>query len=206
MQRLPLQPRLARVLLAANGSFEGCAACAWLAEPAPLDRQASTSCDLLPIIDRWQQAPPHLRQAAQNLDQAARKLLGNGHRGHIDETALRKALFAGYPDRVARRRGPDRVTLATGHGAVIARESGVHDADWLIALDVTSGRTTATTQALVRIASRVEAGVAAPTRSEVSHELDASGTVKAHEIDWYDAVVLREHPIAPGRRIAASSY
>ena len=165
MQRLPLNPRLARALLAAHGSFEGCAACAWLSEPAPFERNTSTSCDLLPIIDRWQQAPPHLRKAAQNLEQAARKLLGDRHRPHIDETTLRRALLAGYPDRVAKRRGSDRVTLATGHGAVMGRESGVHDADWLIALDVTSGRTSATTEAFVRMASRIEPEWLAPTRT-----------------------------------------
>ena len=204
MQRLPLHPRLARVLIGAHGSFEGCAACAWLSEPAPLDRQPSTSCDLLPIIDRWHRAPPHLRQAAQNLEQAARKLLGDRHRPRIDETTLRRALLAGYPDRVARRRGTDRATLATGHGAVIGRESGVHDAEWLIALDVTSGRTSATTQALIRVASRIEVEWLAPTRSELIHQLDSeSGTVKAREVDWYDAIALREHPVAPdeARRI-----
>ena len=197
MQRLPLNPRLARALLAAHGSFEGCAACAWLSEPAPFERNTSTSCDLLPIIDRWHQAPPHLRRAAQNLEQAARKLLGDRHRPHIDETTLRRALLAGYPDRVAKRRGSDRVTLATGHGAVMGRESGVHDADWLIALDVTSGRTSATTEALVRMASRIEPEWLAPTRSELRVALDGdSGAVKAHEVDWYDAVTLREHPVA----------
>ena len=97
------------------------------------------------------------------------------------------------------------MTLATGHGAIIGRESGVHDAEWLIALDVTSGRTSATTQALVRVASRIEVEWLAPTRSELAHELDAeTGTVKAREVDWYESIVLREHPIAPddNQRIA----
>ena len=197
LQRLPLHPRLARVLLDARGSFEGCACCSWLSEPVPVERRVATTCDLLPILDRWNQMPPHLHRAARNLEQAARTILGSRYRSHIDEAALRRALLAGYPDRVARRRGADRVTLATGHGAVIGRESGVHDADWLVALDVTSGRTSATTQALVRMASRIEPEWLTPTRSEVRHELDPeSGTVRAHEVDWYDAVALREHPIA----------
>jgi ATP-dependent helicase HrpB len=203
LQRIPLHPRLARVLLDAHGSFEGCAACAWLSEPASSfakaseDRPLATSSDLLPILDRWNQMPPHLRQAAQNLQQIAKSLLGNRFRDHISEIEFRRALLAGYPDRVARRRTSDHVTLATGHGAVIARESGVHDAEWLIALDVTSGRTSATTQALVRLASRIEPEWLAPTRSELRFELDReSGAVKAHEVDWYDEVVLREHPVA----------
>ena len=37
LQRLPLHPRLGRVLIAAHGSFEGCRACARLSEPARTD-------------------------------------------------------------------------------------------------------------------------------------------------------------------------
>jgi ATP-dependent helicase HrpB len=197
LQRIPLHPRLARILLDAHGSFEGSAACAWLSEPAPIERRPATTSDLLPILDRWNQMPPYLRQAAQNLQQIAKTLLGDRFRDRISEIEFRRALLGGYPDRVARRRTSDQVTLATGHGAVIARESGVHDAEWLIALDVTSGRTSATTQALVRLASRIEPEWLAPTRSELRCELDGeSGAVKAHEVDWYDEVVLREHPVA----------
>jgi len=194
MQRLPLHPRLARVLLAAHGSFEGCAACARLSEPLNADH----------------------RYVEQNLAKAARSVLGDRYRAHVGDTELRRALLAGYPDRVAKRRpqkaqagspGPQKAqraqnemkaTLATGHGAVIGRESGAYDAEWLIALDVTSGRVSATTEALIRAASPIEPEWLTPTRSEVIHEFDAeAGTVKAREVDWYDAVALREHPIAP---------
>ena len=101
MQRLPLHPRLARVLIAARGSFEGCAACAWLSEPASAfakasaDRLVSTTSDLLPIIDQWNRMPPHLRQVAQNLQRIARPLVGDAYRDRIDETELRRALLAG---------------------------------------------------------------------------------------------------------------
>ena len=165
MQRLPLHPRLARVLIAAGGSFEGCAACAWLSEPTRFDGpRAATSCDLLPIIDQWARMPHHLRRVADQLQHASRAIVGHSYRDRIDETELRRALLAGYPDRVAKRRlqkipatqGDEKVTLATGHGASIGRESGVHDAEWLIALDVTSGRVSATTEAIVRLASRIE--------------------------------------------------
>ncbi|HUQ87660.1 MAG TPA: ATP-dependent helicase C-terminal domain-containing protein [Vicinamibacterales bacterium] len=202
LQRIPLHPRLARVLIEARGSFEGCAACAWLSEPSLIERRPATSSDLLPILDRWNHMAPHLRQAAQNLQHIIKPWLGERFRDHIGEVEFRRALLSGYPDRVARRR-PQKaqteaaVTLATGHGAVIARESGVHDAEWLIALDVTSGRTSATTQALVRMASRIEPEWLTPTRSELRCDLDReTGAVRAHEVDWYDEVVLREHPVA----------
>ena len=74
----------------------------------------------------------------------------------------------------------DRVTLATGHGAIVGRESGVHGGEWLIALDVTAGRASATTQAIIRMASRIDAEWLVPTRSELHHEIDpAAGSVKA---------------------------
>ena len=177
MQRLPLSPRLARVLVAAHGSFEACAACARLSEPSP--------------------AADH-RHVEQNLAKAAKSVLGDRYRAHVTDTELRRALLAGYPDRVAKRRDREAVTMASGHGAVIAKDSGADDAEWMIALDVTSGRKTATTQALLRLASPIEPEWLTATRAETIHKLDAeTGTVKAREVEWYQALILREHPIAP---------
>jgi ATP-dependent helicase HrpB len=205
LQRLPLHPRLGRVLIEAGGAFEGAAACAWLSEPTRIDApRVATTCDLLPILDKWKDAPSHLRRAADSLQRAIRPLLGTRYRDRVSEDQLRRALLAGYPDRVARRRSGDKVTLATGHGAVIGRESGVNGREWSIALDVTSGRVSATTEAIVRLASQIEPEWLAPTRSEVVEELDpGTGTVKARAIEWYDGVVLRERAIAPSdeRRI-----
>ena len=176
MQRVPLSPRLARVLLAGHGSFEACAACARLSEPAAADH----------------------RSVEQNLSNSAKTILGNRYRAHITDTDLRTALLAGYPDRVAKARDRGTVTLASGHGAIIAKDSGAESSEWMIALDVTAGRKTATTQALLRLASPIDREWLTPTRSETVHELDeATGTVKAKEIEWYHALILREHPIAP---------
>ena len=199
MQRLPLHPRLARVLLAANGSFEGCAACG-VAVGARAARSAAIDIMRSPANHRSlaSGAPAFTPVGAESRaggQAAARRSSSRARR--------RDNAPPGAARRLPRSRGQasrlgDRVTLATGHGAVIGRESGVHDADWLVALDVTSGRTSATTQALIRVASRIEAEWLAPTRAEVIHELDTdSGIVKAREVDWYDAVVLHEHPVAP---------
>jgi ATP-dependent helicase HrpB len=204
MQRLPLSPRLARVLIEARGSFEGCAACAWLNEPTRLRAGGrATSSDVLTVIDRWREMPPHIRRVADALGRFSTALFGSDRADHISDVQLRRSLLAGYPDRVARRRSSpirlkadtDKVVLASGHGATMGRESGVHDGEFLIALDVTSGRTTATTEAMVRTASQVARDWLSPTRSEVVCGLDSeTGTVKARTIDWYDNLVLEERP------------
>ena len=227
LRRLPLHPRLARILVDGLGSFEAAAACAWLSEPGRSEgRDQATSCDLLPVLDSWARMPFHLKRAAENLERSAAAVLGGRQARHIDETAFRRAVLAGYPDRVAKRRNqgnpkglppPDnhRVTLATGHGAVMGRESGVRDGDWLVALDVTSGMVRLTTfagatvvkqpdatEATVRAACRIEAEWLTATRSEVVHSIDPrTGVVRAHATDWYDALVLREvHvPIDPDK-------
>jgi len=220
VRRLPLHPRLARLLIDGLGSFEAAAACAWLSEPGRAEsRDQSTACDLLPIIDSWPRMPFHLKRVAENLERSAAAVLGDRRVRHIEETAFRRAVFAGYPDRVAKRRGADRVTLATGHGAVMGRESGVRDGEWLVALDVAASavvrtgnvvsgfsRTVATlpTEAMVRLACQVEEEWLTPTRSEVVHSVDSTtGVVRAHATDWYDALVLRERPVTVDPLIAA---
>ncbi len=197
MQRLPLPTRLARILVEARGAHEACMACAWLSESG-LTRgdAASTASDLLPILDRWQSMPPHLIRLSSSLAQISAKLFGHRSRRNIDERDFRRALLAGYPDRVARRRSAQKVTLASGHGAVMGRESGVHDAQWLIALDVIAGRTTANTEAIVRVASRIEPEWLQATRSDTDISLDESGTVRARAIDYYDELILAERPAA----------
>jgi ATP-dependent helicase HrpB len=169
-------------------------ACALLSEGrGPNRAHGSTSCDLLPLIDRWPEVPPHTRQVADTLH---RLLVGNDRKStHVDETALRKALFAAYPDRVARRRAGDhtRVVLASGRGALMARESGVTDGEWLVALEVTSGPS-GQPEALVRLASQVEPEWLTPTSRQIEHRGDRD-TVKAVEIERYDTLTIRERPV-----------
>jgi ATP-dependent helicase HrpB len=211
LRALPLHPRLARVLIEGGGAFEVCAACAWLSELGRSEGpRPTTTCDLLPIIDQWHRMPPHLRRVADQLGHSARGLLGEAYRPRIGETELRRALLAGYPDRVAKRRNADRVTLATGHGAILGRESGVRDAEWLVALDVTSGPGhrspgggghNVATEAIVRLASRIEPDWLQPTSAEVRYEIDQdSGAVKATEVESYYELTITEHPVRPDEK------
>jgi len=129
------------------------------------------------------------------------------------DEAFCRAVFAGYPDRVAQRReaGSPNVLLASGTGATMAPESGVRDGEFLIALDI-SGNPQPNPQsairspqlARVRMASRVEREWLAPTVSELVHRYDqSSGRVRAALVDRYDALVLAERPAAVDPEIVA---
>jgi ATP-dependent helicase HrpB len=127
-----------------------------------------------------------------------------------------RAILSGYPDRVAQRRQPGapECLLASGTGATLARESGVRDGEFLVAIDVTAtswrkvlaerNSRVAGAEPRIRIASRVEREWLSPTRSEVVHRIDqTAGTVKAVAADYYDALVLVERPAAVDPEIGA---
>jgi ATP-dependent helicase HrpB len=199
MQRLPVTPRLSSILLAAGGSRDAALACAVLAErryqPPSTATRATTSSDLATAIDRERDLPRHVVRAAD----AFQRLLGSEAGHHSSETELRRALLAGYPDRVARRRAPGspRVLLASGHGASIGPDSGVRDAEFLVALDVTAGRRGDLSEAQIRLASAVDRSWLSPTHTQIEHTLDpASGIVRAVSRDYYDAIPLVERHAA----------
>jgi ATP-dependent helicase HrpB len=204
LRRFPLHPRLSRVLVAAGGSSRAAAACAVLAEwrRPPARAVQATASDVLTAVDRIGDAPPEVRRVVHELQTlAARGLEASSVKashGGDDEAALLRALLLGYPDRVARRREPGsrRLLMASGHGAVLAVESGV-EAEYLVAVEVTAGVAAPSAEALVRTASRIEKGWLEPTRRDVVHRLDeTSRAVRAVEREWYGALLLSERPAA----------
>jgi ATP-dependent helicase HrpB len=212
LRRLPLHPRLACVLAVSGAAWEAAAACALLSEKRPdLAAGAATTCDLLPLIDRWTSVPIHTRQVADAVHRLARSVLGDAAREHIDDTGLRRALLAGFPDRVARRRATDRtkVVLSSGRGAAMGRESAVTEGDWLVALELTGGRA-GQADALVRMASRVEPEWLTPTARVTDHRLDDAGTVKAFAVSRYGAIVMAGQPVPADpierRRLLAAAW
>ena len=203
--RLPIHPRLGRILLATGGAREAALACALLSErrAAPPTR-GTTSCDLLAAVEDEQALPPHVTRIAREIGDAYRRATGDAVRAHADDVEFRRAVLAGYPDRVARRRSPkrDRLVLASGTGAKLGRESGVHDAEWLVAVDVTADAAPGA-EALVRIATRIEREWLQTTSTDVRHELE-DGVVRAWRLDRYDALTLGEQPAAIDPEVAAA--
>ena len=204
MQRLPISPRLSAILLAADGAREAALACALLSERhyQPGGRRGTTSSDLLSAVENERELPPHIRKAADVLQHLVRP----ARRPAMSEVDFRRALLAGYPDRVARRRaaGSDRALLSSGHGAVLSPESGVRNANYFLALDVSAGKRGEGSEARIRMASAVHRDWLKATHSRLEHTFDeASGTVRAASREYYDALVLVERPCAPDPAEAA---
>ncbi|HYI12994.1 MAG TPA: ATP-dependent RNA helicase [Thermoanaerobaculia bacterium] len=172
LRRMPLHPRLARVLL--DGGENALRVVALLSE----DIRNIGSGDALTLADS-----PRLDFAARELSRFAK---GKGD--------VRRALLAGFPDRVAMRREPNslRLLLSSGTGAVLAKESGMHSGEFVVALDVSGGQ-----EALVRIASVVEREWLKPTHEDVIHTVRDDGTVRATKRVWYDSLLLKEFNVAP---------
>jgi ATP-dependent helicase HrpB len=168
LRAIPLHPRLARVLLDAGEN--AVRVCALLSE----DVRNIGSGDALALADS-----PRLDFAARELRRYAK---GKGD--------VRRALLAGYPDRVAMRREPGslRLLLASGTGAELAKGSGMYSGDYLVALDVTGD--------LVRIASVIEKEWLTPTHEDVVHTV-RDGKVRATKRVWYDALLLKEINVEP---------
>ncbi len=199
MRRLPLHPRLARLLLAARRTARAARVCACLSDGTRLRVAAAgeTRDSDLDVFGDANELPLHLRQVAQQLT--------DPHAGDLSDEDLRRAVLAAYPDRVAQRRGAgqDAFLLASGTGATLARESGVRHAEFVVAVDV-SGATRPGGEPLIRLASAVEPEWLTPTHSEVTHKfVEATGTVRATKLDRYDALVLRERPVAADPEVAS---
>jgi ATP-dependent helicase HrpB len=209
LQRLPIHPRLGRMLVAGHASPLIARACALLAERhvrVP-GRAAATSCDLLSALDgQGGPLPGHVERVAREIERAAGETIDQGRRQkaegrRISEVEFRRAVLAGYPDRVARRRAPasDRFLMTNGSGARLGRESGVINAEFIVAVDV-AGAAAGSAEAMIRIATAIEpewiGDLGLETR--VSHAFDASrGAVTSARVQYLGALPVSEHAIAP---------
>jgi ATP-dependent helicase HrpB len=202
MARLPVHPRLARLLVEGHRlgrTDEAALLAALLSERDPFPRgvrgagprrgiSLKARSDLLDRLDALEafekrKAPEAdlnagaarfvLRARDQLVEMARRELSGGKGSGTGDEPLLR-ALLAAYPDRVARRREPrgPRGVMVGGRGVRLAEESAVLEAPLFLCVDLDAGRSGPLSEALVRKASEVEPEWLPGLRTTIELEFD----------------------------------
>jgi len=226
MARLPVHPRLARLLLEGHrlGHLrEAALLAALLAERDPFPRsprsergtgpRRSSRSDLLDRLDaleafeRRDRSGPDLNagaarfvlQARDQLAEMIRRELGAGGPVPSDrDEALLRALLAAYPDRVARRREPrsPRAVMVGGRGIRLAEESAVLEPELFLALELGGPQS----EALARLASEVDPSwlpIEAP-RTAVEVEFDPERErVVAWKRTRFEDLVLSETEAPP---------
>ena len=220
MARLPVHPRLARLLIEgqrAGRTREAALLAALLAERDPFLRsprgagpRRSSRSDLLDRLDALESFERRdsfetetlnagaarfvLRARDQLAEMARRELMEpSGSRGD-DEAPLLRALLAAYPDRVARRREPrsPRAVMVGGRGVRLAEESAVLEAELFLCVELDGSRGG---EALVRKASAMEPEWldADRLRTSIDLEFDESRErVAAWKRTRYDDLVIAE--------------
>jgi ATP-dependent helicase HrpB len=151
MLRYPLHPRLARMVAFAEESGvgeEACALAALLGEREIVRGETGTAAALLDLFAEARShgfAAPALAaigidpQAARAVDRVREQLarIVRPRTGAPAPGLLARSILAGYPDRVAKRRGPREVLLADGSSASadVALES-----EFLVAIEAREAR------------------------------------------------------------------
>jgi ATP-dependent helicase HrpB len=178
MAALPVHPRLARMLLEgrAHGQLERIAlAAALLSERDPFLRHGKTQSltkhrTRSDVLDRVEALEDFERRGAyetpfgtihrhaarfilRSRDQLVR-MAGGRASTHDEEDAVLRALLAGFPDRLTRRRNPGGRTgrMVGGRGVRLDNASGVTESELFLCIDVDAGDV----EANVRLASAVQ--------------------------------------------------
>ena len=144
LARFPLSPRLSRILVEAldrGVGEDGCLAAAMLGLGVRSEKN-----DLLTAMDLPQDY--RLRQHTEQLLRMARPPKQTGHH----DEALLLSVLAGFPDRVARRRIGNQVTLSTGVSAEVAGETPPYE--FMLALDAEDRKENPTP--LIRMIAKIE--------------------------------------------------
>ena len=161
MARLPLHPRLAHMLLRAQGFGQAQLAsdlAALLSEPDPIrvGARGERSCDIedrLRLLLHWRRSGDAALRgsgvpvaACRRLDRIGRqwlRSLGAGAEGKSADWSPGALLALAYPDRIAKRRSGagSGYLLASGRAASLPEQDGLNAAEYLVAAALDAGRT-----------------------------------------------------------------
>jgi ATP-dependent helicase HrpB len=225
MARLPVHPRLGRLLIEAKrlgNPAQVALAAALLSERDPFVRpleglnkdyrRAATVSDVLDRVEALEDferthrtafpigklSRSAVSQVLRARDQLLRLLPGLP--AGRDPDALLRSLLAAYPDRLARRRETvsRQGVMVGGRGVRLAHDSGVSEAELFLCVDVDAGQR----ETWVRLASAIQRDWLPPDRVTIAHEVffdDEKEKVLARKRVRFDDLVLEESPAAlPG--------
>lgn len=150
MVRLPLHPRLARLLLEGKARGIAATACrvaALLSARDPFRKEAAmlSASDLTGRLKRLEQQEKSSEiQGILRIEEQLLRLIGSDKPNlHIkaDENSLAPLLLSAWPDRLAMKRvaSGEQFLLAVGRGARLSPHCGVRQHDLLVALQVDGG-------------------------------------------------------------------
>jgi ATP-dependent helicase HrpB len=186
--RLPLHPRLGRLLLRAkelNCPGLGCQLAALLSERDIFRHDAGGSLhplshsdvfDRLSALESWRLTRKNERSmdlaAVKNVERVTRQLCrfmsisNENNKLDGDDDCIARLLLAAYPDRIARRRTTGSgYVLAGGRGARVSERSAVKTADFIVALVLDAGNQT---EAIIHLASEISESI---IREELSQQI-----------------------------------
>ena len=234
LARLPLHPRLARLLVSGHqaGELRRAALCAALLSERdvvnrptghrPVVARHTANSDLLDRVEAVEAQlrsgygetalgpvhpgrTRHVARVARQLEHLAERRLGPGE-SLDDGAALRRALFAAYPDRLARRReaGSRRAVQVGGRGIRLAEMSAVREAEFFLCLELDAGAR-GRSESLVRQASAIDAEWLPEEhlekREEAIYDPERDRVVGRRQTLYRD-LVLTEAEIDPGTEAA----
>jgi ATP-dependent helicase HrpB len=225
MARLPVHPRLARLLVEGQRRGhprEAALLAALLSERDPFQRpprgagpRRASRSDLLDRLDALEAferrsyeadlnagAARFVLKARDQLVRLTKDELSPPLPGGDRDDSLLRALLAAYPDRVARRREPrsPRGLMVGGRGVRLADDSAVLEAPLFICVDLDGGRSGLLSEALVRKASAVETEWLPPESLRVTIDLEFDESrerVAAWKRTRYEDLVIAEAEVPP---------
>lgn len=224
MMRLPLHPRLGRLLLRSvelGCPQTGCDLAALLSERDLFRSTRGEICglashsdvsDRMEALQMWRvksQKDDRLDLAAlKNVERIVSQLVRlvkcppSASRMKCDDAAVSRLLLAAYPDRLARRRSPGDASylLANGRGAALSHRSAVRNAEYIIAVSLDGG---SQTEAVIHLVSEISEDI---IRSERSRHIimnsdvswsDREGRMVAVRQERLGAIQLSAQPFIP---------
>ncbi len=229
MMRLPLHPRLGRLLLRSvelGFPQTGCDLAALLSERDVFRSTRGEMCglashsdvsDRMEALQKWRaksQKDDRLDLAAlKNVERVVSQLVRlvkcppAARRMNCDDDTVSRLLLAAYPDRLARRRsqGDASYLLVNGRGASLSHRSAVRNAEYIIAVALDGG---SQVEAVIQLASEISEDILREERSchiirdsTVSWS-DREARVAAVRQECLGAIKLSAEPFIPSDEIA----